>query len=193
MGTVHSLRTGHVVDDGDGLPEGPSDHWQTRIGAVFAELSTPSRPGEVTPLRREDAEVMLAELLRCRGASFWDESACRRVRAGILQRMTVTRETNEEFVGRKTDRVRNALERGAGEIASRAWVEAPLDAFERAIRSSYADRGLFLKDGRLAYLRAAFVTCLFEANVVPATPEEPRVPAPSVRPRDGSGSSRFRK
>lgn len=192
MGTVHSFRTGHVVDDGDGLPEGPSDPWQTEIGAVFAELSTPSRPGEVMPFRREDAEVLLAHLLRCRAASFWDDSACRRVRAAVLQRMTLSKEKNHEFVDRKAEGVRNP-QLGSGARASQAWVEGPLDAFARAIQSSYADRSLFLNETRLAYFRAVFVACLFEANVVPAPPEEPRVPAPSVRPRDGSGSSRFRK
>lgn len=194
MGTVHSIRTGDIVDDGEGLPEGdPTDPWQTGIGTVFAELSTPSRPGEVMPFKREDAEVMLVQLLRCRGASFWDESACRRARAAILQRMTLSKPTNDEFVDRKADRVRSALERGTGALASQVWIEGPLDEFVRAIQASYADRQLFLKDARLAYLRAAFVACLFEANVAPAPPEEPRVPAPTVRPRDGAGPSRFRK
>lgn len=180
MAKLYDLRTGDVINDGEGPPETPTDPWQTGIGRVVVELSSPSRPGERTPLRREDARVLLAHLLSSRRASYWDDSACCRVRDQILRRMTVPKPTNDEFVQRKIDLLRGQ-ELKANERASRTWLEDPLDGFDRAIRHAYADRFEFLNETRLAYFRAVFVSCLVEANSPSVQPEDPRIRVSTVR------------
>lgn len=195
MGVILDFKTGKVLGPGSvsssAKPE-PTDPWDTPIGKLLKELSTPSYSGERTPLRREDAAVLIVHLLQARSAPFWDESACRRIRAEVLVRMTRTQEQNDAFVEAKLGASRNR-EFKAGCRASEAWTDGPLRAFDRALRASYADRRAFLNETRAAYFRAVFALCLVEGNVpqvVPTpAPERERVPAPPVPPRP----DRFRR
>jgi len=196
MGTVHDLFSKAVLNDGENLPTGPTDPWQTRIGQLLLTLSTPSQPREITVLTHLDAAVLLRNLLLCRAASCWDESACKRVWNEIVfSRLIPKGDGNEGYVRRQLERVRNS---GffIGSRASRQWVEEPLKAFDRNLSSVYAEQKLFLKEGHRSFLRACFVACLFGVNAY-VVPDEAacRPPAPSIQPKDDKQNDpgRFRR
>ncbi|OGL94930.1 hypothetical protein A2348_05585 [Candidatus Uhrbacteria bacterium RIFOXYB12_FULL_58_10] len=193
-GQVIEFGSGHVLDDGTRLGEEPaSDSWKTNIGSLFSELSTPTHVGERMPLQRADAELMLRHLLAARSAAFWDASACRRIRAEVLVRMTRSEDENDAYVCRKLKPTRNLALR-AGRRASEAWTDGPLAEFERALHTAYANRSAFLHDARCSYLCAVFATCLVEGNVLVAGRKQPPVSAPPVPPpRSPRLFDRFRK
>jgi hypothetical protein len=185
------------------------NRWHTGIGTVLSVLSTP-RPGERAPLHRVDASILLEYLLSGRVPDHWDDSACRRIRAEIIQRMACPLPVNNDFVRDKLelvlvthsgtnapeDRRRTQPSAGTSEPDPRTrWVQGPLETFERAIRDSYASRDAYLNDTHFARLRAVFVACLFEANAVQTlTVVTPRVPAPPLFPATRTNDpSRYRK
>lgn len=193
MGQLISLRMGHVLAETQTVAdECPADPWATEIGGVLKGLSTPGRVGEVTPLRRTDAELALSHLLRCRDPAFWDTESLERARALTLRLMTALLPAKREYVAEKIAAISNRRF-GSGRRAAEAWVTGPLDAFTDDLRADYDARGAFLNDNRLAYLRAVFLAFLFEANATDDSdastrattpcPDMPMSPAPAFRPR----------
>lgn len=161
-------------DPRDDRLAGPRD---IPIGELIKSLSVPSRLGETMPFRRGDASILFEHLLKFRDAAFWDKEACARVRREILTLMTASLADKRAYAERRLDEVGNR-QFAIGYRAAEAWVVRPLEAFTAAIRAACDARREYLNDNRLAFLRASFLVCLFEANAPsgPAVVPRPFVP-----------------
>ena len=182
MGTVVSFGRCCGLAGGEAPVENDAadvyDAWSTPIGGVLRELSTQQHSCEVTPLRRDDAQLLLTHLSH-RGLPFFDRNVSQWMRSDILDLMIMPLADKRAFVRRMLAQVANPTCIG-GTRAANAWVVCPLDGFTSALCAAYRVRDELLSDSRLVYLRGVFLICLFKANVPAETVAAMPLAAPSV-------------
>lgn len=137
--------------------------WNTPVGEMLASLRDERHFSFL------DAELLLEHLCLERSPDFWNENATAQIRNNAGQRRDCSDHRNRAYVSEQVALLAPSEFPLRQRLAER-WLVGPLARFERAVRSTYADRRVTLQESRLAYLRSVFVLCLMSANAPSGQP-----------------------
>lgn len=138
--------------------------WESPIGGAFVRLR------DAGCLSHPDAELLLTHLLAGRSPAFWSENAAAQIRNNAEQRDACSEFRNRAYVSEQIAAM-SPPEFPERKRAAERWLSEPLARFERALRSSYANRHTVLSEHRAAYLKSVFVLSVVSANASSVPPQ----------------------